>query len=662
MVMIHTQSKLFFFFDRVKTGFVAQVIAIRFRREVWPKTGFRVVVKIQVLTDREDQRVNFIPSRFVESVGRATVEKMSKSNESTMEYENEYRSTITPRTAGRSSTRTSGGIGSAGQGSGGRVLKIVTEMGSSTVSGISPAFSANAAQSFLEATEKEKRELQNLNDRLSNYIDRVKGLESQNRKLVSDLEDLRSRWGKDTSEIKEKYAGSLSDARRTIDDMARQKTEVEVQISRLQDDIAEFRRRYDDTIRLRQADKEQITNLRNMINDSETEINMLRQRYKNLGDELNKYNKDNARFWDELQKARSDLDQETLSRIDFQNQTQTLLEELEFLRRVHDQEVKELQALLSREPTDTREFFKNELALAVRDIRNEYDIIAQQNKTDMESWYKLKVQEVQSATNRQGMEGSYQREEIKRMRDHMQDLRGKLADLESKNVMLEKQVQELNHQLEDDQRQYEMALNDRDAQLRKMREECHALVSELQALLDTKQMLDAEIAIYRKMLEGEESRAGLRQMVEQVVKSHSLQQQEETESNRTVRGEMSTRTTFQRSAKGNVVISECDLDGKFITLENTHRQKEENISEWKIKRKIDGKREVVYTLPPGTVLKAGKTCKIWARDQGGTARPPNELIFDAETSWGSGSNVSTTLLNREGEERASHLQKTIQQG
>ncbi|KRZ52412.1 hypothetical protein T02_1922 [Trichinella nativa] len=58
---------------QVKTGFVAQVIAIRFRREVWPKTGFRVVVKIQVLTDREDQRVNFIPSRFVESVGRVRV-------------------------------------------------------------------------------------------------------------------------------------------------------------------------------------------------------------------------------------------------------------------------------------------------------------------------------------------------------------------------------------------------------------------------------------------------------------------------------------------------------------------------------------------------------------------------------------------------------------
>lgn len=590
----------------------------------------------------------------------------SSQGERKLEYEGEYRSSIMPRvsTGVQRISRTSGALspGGASVMGGGRVLKIVTEMGSNSVSGITPAMSASAAQSFLQATEREKKDMQNLNDRLGSYIDRVKGLEAQNRKLSGDLEDLRGRWGKDTWSIKEKYAGELTDARKLMDESGRHRAEIEVQIARLQDDVNEYRRRYDEAVRLRHSDKDQIDHLNGSINDSNAEIGLLRQRFKSLGDELSRLNKDNGRLWDELQKARGDLDQETLSRIDFQNQVQTLMEELEFLRRVHDQEVKELQALLSREPSDTREFFKNELALAIRDIRGEYDIIAQQNKTDMESWYKLKVQEVQSSSSRQGMESNFQREESNRMRDNIGDLRGKLADYESKNIMLEKQLQELSHQLDDDQRQYETALNDRDAQLRRMREECQTLVAELQALLDTKQILDAEIAIYRKMLESEENRQGLRQMVEQVVKSHSLQQQEDTESQRMVRGEMSTRTTFQRSAKGNVTIAECDPDGKFIMLENQNRSKEENVGEWKLRRKLDGRKELVFQFPPNTVIKPGRTCKIWAREQGGFSNPPTELIFTEENSWGVGSQVQTVLVNKDSEERATHTQRTVQQG
>ncbi|RCN41144.1 hypothetical protein ANCCAN_12879 [Ancylostoma caninum] len=125
----------------------------------------------------------------------------------------------------------------------GRVLKMVTEMGSATIGGISPALSANAAKSFLEATDKEKKELQGLNDRLGNYIDRVKRLEEQNRKLVADLDELRGKWGKDTSEIKIKYSESLSTARKDIDDSARRKAEIDVKVARLRDDLAEYRSR-----------------------------------------------------------------------------------------------------------------------------------------------------------------------------------------------------------------------------------------------------------------------------------------------------------------------------------------------------------------------------------------------------------------------------------
>lgn len=47
-----------------------------------------------------------------------------------------------------------------------------------------------------------------------------------------------------------------------------------------------------------------------------------------------------------------------------------------------------------------------------------------------------------------------------------------------------------------------------------------------------------------------------------------------------------------------------------MALQNTHRAKEENIGEWKLKRKIDGKKEIVYTLPRDFVLRPGKSVRV----------------------------------------------------
>jgi intermediate filament protein if len=541
--------------------------------------------------------------------------------------------------------------------SGSRSLKIVTEMGSSLGSGLSP-FGQNAASAIRDSREREKKEMSDLNDKLASYIEKVRFLEAQNRKLAADLELLRGKWGKDTHNIRQMYEAELIEAKRLIDDTNRQRDELLKSIKKMQDELDELRRKYDEAVRGHHHDKAVIDDLLVRLSDLEAEINLLRRRITELEENVLRIKKENQRLMSELQRARTELDQETLNRIDYQNQVQTLLEEIDFLRRVHEQEIKELQSLAARDTTpENREFFKNELASAIRDIRAEYDQIYSVNRNDMESWYRLKVQEIQTQSARQSMEQGYAKEEVKRLRIQLTDLRGKLADLESRNSMLEKQIQELNFQLEDDQRSYESALNERDAQIRKMREECQALMVELQMLLDTKQTLDAEIAIYRKMLEGEENRAGLRQLVEQVVKTHGISQQEDTETMRVIKGETASRSSFQRSAKGNVSIQEVNPEGKFIVINNTHRAKEEFIGEWKLKRRIDGKREIVYTLPRDFVLRPGKAVKIFARNQG-IHSPPDQLVFDGEESFGSGNNVQTILYNREGEERATHIQRS----
>lgn len=73
------------------------------------------------------------------------------------------------------------------------------------------------------------------------------------------------------------------------------------------------------------------------------------------------------------------------------------------------------------------------------------------------------------------------------------------------NAALANQLKELTYQLEEEQRLFQVELNNRDGQISRMAEESQSLLMEMQMLLDTKQTLDAEIAIYRKMLEGEEN-------------------------------------------------------------------------------------------------------------------------------------------------------------
>ncbi|KAH9500744.1 hypothetical protein Btru_076379 [Bulinus truncatus] len=533
---------------------------------------------------------------------------------------------------------------------------------------------------FKTSREREKKDMQDLNERFANYIEKVRFLEAQNKKLASELEQLKSHWGKETSAVKQMYDTELNEARKLIDDTNKEKARLQLRVGQLEEQMDDVTRQLDEAKKWRSQDRETINKLNQQVSELEGEIRMLRRTNDSLDTERQRDKATIARLQEELEKIRIDLSNETIGRLDAENKYQTLLEEVEFMKSVHEQELKELSALAYRDTTaENREFWKNELSQAIRDIQQEYDLKVDQIRGEMETFYNLKVQEFRTGATKQNMEATHAREETKKLHKQLSDSRTRLADLEARNAQLEKQYQDLLRELEQKEHEHDIELNSLKDEMNKLRTEMEGMLVELQTLMDAKLSLELEIAAYRKLLEGEETRVGLRQVVEQtlgvrqsgsarladiinITEGQSYESGADSQlSMKMMRGEVSAKTTYQRTANGPVSIAEANPEGKYILLENNPSggvRKEVNMDGWKIRRIVDKNmsRPYEYTFR-NFVLKPAKSVKIFARSQASQAGP-NDLVFRDADTWGAGAEVVTTLINEKAEEKASHIQKT----
>ncbi|PAA48424.1 hypothetical protein BOX15_Mlig010052g1 [Macrostomum lignano] len=526
---------------------------------------------------------------------------------------------------------------------------------------------------MLNGREKEKKDMQELNERFANYIEKVRFLEAQNKKLSNELQQLKDRWGKETERVKQTYETELAQLRKLLDDSEKQKAEAEVRISSLEDQLNELQVLLDEANRQHQVDRETIDKLNQQLADYDGEISLLRRRVATFDEERSRDQKEIKRLRDEVNRLRGDLDAETLNHINAENEAQSLREQLEFMKQIHESELKELAALAYRDTTsENREFWKNEMAQALHEIQREYDNKMDVMRSEIESQYSMKVQEARTTNTRDNMELSHLREENKRIKGQMTDARNRIPELEARNAQLERELEELRREMEEAERECEMEKGRLRTDLANTQATLEEYLKELQTLMDMKLSLELEIAAYRKLLEGEETRINQHHRTQELmsqksstvesrsfaVEQQAMHQGQNKQQMSLIKGEMSAKTTYQRTAKGNVSIQECSADGKYILLENTGKKKED-ISGWRLLRNIDNGRQVIkFTVPNGVVLGDGphKNIRIWAR---GLKPPGSDDLEAAESSWGVGANINTSLYNTEGEERATHTQKTV---
>ena len=420
-----------------------------------------------------------------------------------------YRSSITPRTTTISRRNVSGSRAVANS--------VFSSSGSNMImSSAIPIKSKNATVvAISEGREKEKKELSQLNDKFASYVERVRFLEVHNKKLQMELDALRSRAGVESAKIRDMYEVELREARNLIDQTGKEKAGADIKAQASAAEAARYKKKFNDALASRSDDKAKIDALNKQIAENHAEINLLKRRLIDLEVEAKRYKIEIQRLMIEIQKISVELDSETLQRVQLETEKSALEEELSFLRQMHAQELEDLrQKSFVNIGLDSSQFFKSELANAIREIRKEYDAINSNQRADMEQWYKMKMQEIQSRGRPDSAESALAREEVKKLRQALSDLKKDIANFKARNAQIDVRIDEIQELLTSEQRDGQVMIEEKETEITELRRKLAQLLADYDELIRMKTTLEEEIRTYRRLLEGEGEKDGLKQVVE----------------------------------------------------------------------------------------------------------------------------------------------------
>lgn len=109
-----------------------------------------------------------------------------------------------------------------------------------TTSGTSPGRRGRSPSPARLTRMQEKEQLQNLNDRLAAYIDKVRFLETENSRLQVQVRSTEETVTREVTNIKALYESELDEARKHLDDLAKEKAKLQLEASKYRTESDEW--------------------------------------------------------------------------------------------------------------------------------------------------------------------------------------------------------------------------------------------------------------------------------------------------------------------------------------------------------------------------------------------------------------------------------------
>nr|XP_020750916.1 lamin-B2 [Odocoileus virginianus texanus] len=484
------------------------------------------------------------------------------------------------------------------------------------------------------------------------------------------------------SGIKTLYEAELADARRVLDETARDRACLQIEMGKLRADLEEATKsakKKEGELTVAQG---RVRDLESVFHRSEAELAAALSDKRTLENDVAELRAQLAKAEDGHSVAKKQLEKETLMRVDLENRCQSLQEELAFRKDVFEEEVRETRRRHERRLVEVdssrQQEYDFKMAQALEELRAQHDEQVRLYRLELEQTYQAKLDNAKLSSDQNDKAASAAREELKEARMRVESLSYQLSGLQKQASAAEDRIRELEETVAGERDKFRKMLDAKEREMMEMRDMMQQQLAEYQELLDVKLALDMEISAYRKLLEGEEERLKLspspssRITISRATTSSSvstpgrpgrskrkrLEVEEPLGTGSSGLGSSSSASSSgsfhlaqQASASGSVSIEEIDLEGRFVQLKNSS-DKDQSLGNWRIKRQVLEGEEISYKFTPKYVLRAGQTVTVWAAGAGVAHSPPSTLVWKSQNSWGTGESFRTTLVNADGEEVA----------